>query len=78
MVINQRAYDQMSQSGTQHKTTVSRSIVACPATARTRWADAEPVPDDGQGVRRQRLQPLMEYWAGGYDWRAVEAKLNAL
>src|SRR6185369_12360092 len=46
--------------------------------AETRWADAEPVPDDGQGVRRQRLQPMMDYWAGTYDWRVVETKLNAL
>jgi len=44
----------------------------------TRWADAQPAPDDGQGVRRQTLQPLMAYWAGAYDWRKVEAKLNKL
>ena len=46
--------------------------------AETRWADAEPVSDESQGVRRQRLQKLMDYWAGAYDWRAVETKLNAL
>jgi len=44
----------------------------------TRWADTQPVPDDGQGVRRQTLEPLMRYWAQGYDWRKIEARLNAL
>lgn len=46
--------------------------------AATRWADAEPATDDRQGVRRQTLERLMRYWADGYDWRKVEAKLNAL
>jgi pimeloyl-ACP methyl ester carboxylesterase len=46
--------------------------------AETRWADAEPVGDDTQGVRRQTLEPLMRYWATDYDWRKVEARLNAL
>lgn len=46
--------------------------------AETRWADTQPAPDDGQGVRRQTLEPLMRYWAQGYDWRKVEARLNAL
>lgn len=45
--------------------------------AQTRWADAQPVADDGQGVRRQALEPLMRYWASDYDWRKVEARLNA-
>ncbi|MDQ0250280.1 pimeloyl-ACP methyl ester carboxylesterase [Sphingomonas kyeonggiensis] len=46
--------------------------------AETRWADAQPVADDSQGVRRQELEPLMRYWAQGYDWRKFEARLNAL
>jgi pimeloyl-ACP methyl ester carboxylesterase len=46
--------------------------------AATRWADAEPAGDDSQGVRRQSLEPLMRYWATDYDWRKVEARLNAL
>jgi pimeloyl-ACP methyl ester carboxylesterase len=46
--------------------------------AGARWADAEPAGDDSQGVRRQTLEPLMRYWANGYDWRKVEARLNAL
>jgi len=44
----------------------------------TRWADAQPAGDDSQGVREQTLEPLMRYWANGYDWRKVEAQLNAL
>jgi len=46
--------------------------------AGTRWVDTQPALDDGQGVRRQTLEPLMRYWAQGYDWRKVEARLNAL
>lgn len=46
--------------------------------AETRWADAEPAPDDSQGVRRQTIEALLRYWATDYDWRKVEAKLNAL
>lgn len=44
----------------------------------SRWADAQPAADDSQGVRRQTLEPLMRYWAGDYDWRKIEARLNAL
>ena len=46
--------------------------------AETRWADAQPVSDDAQGVRRQTLEPLMRYWADDYDWRTIEARLNGL
>jgi len=46
--------------------------------ADTRWADPQPAADDSQGVRRQSLEPLMRYWAGDYNWRKVEARLNAL
>jgi pimeloyl-ACP methyl ester carboxylesterase len=46
--------------------------------AATRWADVEPAIDESQGVRRQTLEPLMRYWATDYDWRKVEARLNAL
>uniref|UniRef100_UPI0035C9978B epoxide hydrolase family protein n=1 Tax=uncultured Sphingomonas sp. TaxID=158754 RepID=UPI0035C9978B len=44
----------------------------------TRWADAQPVSDNSQGVTRQTLEPLMRYWSDGYDWRKVEARLNSL
>ena len=45
---------------------------------RTRWP--EPATADGwaQGVPLPYLQGLCAYWADGYDWRVVEARLNAL
>ena len=45
---------------------------------RTRWAEAEPVADWSQGVPHDYLRELCRYWADGYDWRATEARLNAL
>jgi pimeloyl-ACP methyl ester carboxylesterase len=44
----------------------------------TRWPDRELVGDDSQGLPLANLQALMAYWGDGYDWRKVEARLNAL
>src|SRR6185295_10454724 len=44
----------------------------------TRWPDKETVADQSTGVSLARLQQLVQYWGTGYDWRKVEAKLNAL
>lgn len=44
----------------------------------TRWPDRETVPDNTQGVQLATIQSLATYWANNYDWRKVEAKLNAL
>ena len=44
----------------------------------TRWPDREPVPDDSQGVQLEVMQELARYWAGPYDWRKCEARLQAL
>jgi pimeloyl-ACP methyl ester carboxylesterase len=44
----------------------------------TRWPDRETVTDQSQGVQLAKLQELVRYWGTGYDWRKVEAKLNAL
>jgi pimeloyl-ACP methyl ester carboxylesterase len=44
----------------------------------TRWPDKETVADDSQGVPLAMMQGLAAYWAGGYDWRRCEVKLNAL
>lgn len=44
----------------------------------TRWPDRETVADQSQGVQLERLQELVRYWGTSYDWRKVEAKLNAL
>jgi pimeloyl-ACP methyl ester carboxylesterase len=46
--------------------------------ATTRWPDKETVTDQSQGVQLAKLQELVRYWGGGYDWRKVEARLNAL
>jgi pimeloyl-ACP methyl ester carboxylesterase len=44
----------------------------------TRWPDQETVTDQTQGVQLATTQALARYWATDYDWRKVEAKLNAL
>jgi pimeloyl-ACP methyl ester carboxylesterase len=44
----------------------------------TRWPDKETVADRSQGTQLAKLQDLVRYWSTGYDWRKVEAKLNAL
>jgi pimeloyl-ACP methyl ester carboxylesterase len=46
--------------------------------AATRWPDKETVTDQSQGVQLAKLQELVRYWGSGYDWRKVEARLNAL
>jgi pimeloyl-ACP methyl ester carboxylesterase len=46
--------------------------------AATRWPHKELVPDRSQGVQLATLQELARYWASDYDWRACEARLNAL
>jgi pimeloyl-ACP methyl ester carboxylesterase len=46
--------------------------------AATRWPDRETVADQSQGVQLAKIQPLVRYWGTDYDWRQVEAKLNAL
>ena len=46
--------------------------------AATRWPDKETVDDDSQGVPQATLQELVRYWQTDYDWRKVEARLNAL
>jgi len=45
---------------------------------RTRWPERETVDDWSQGVPLAYLRELCAYWADGYDWRATEARLNAL
>jgi len=46
--------------------------------AATRWPDKEIVTDQSQGVQLATVQKLARYWATDYNWRKVEAKLNAL
>ena len=44
----------------------------------TQWPDRETVTDQSQGPQLATLQKLARYWATDYDWRKVEARLNAL
>lgn len=46
--------------------------------AMTRWPSRELVDDRSQGVQLATLQAVCRYWAGEYDGRRVEARLNAL
>jgi hypothetical protein len=43
----------------------------------TKWPERETVTDASQGVQLATMQRLARYWATEYDWRTVEAKLNA-
>jgi pimeloyl-ACP methyl ester carboxylesterase len=44
----------------------------------TRWPDRETVADRSQGIQLAELRQLVQYWGSGYDWRKLEARLNAL
>ncbi len=46
--------------------------------SRTRWPDAETVPDTSQGPQLAKLKALCDYWQTTYDWRRCEALLNGL
>ena len=44
----------------------------------TRWPERETVTDASQGVQLATMRALARYWATEYDWRKVEARLQAL
>src|ERR1700734_581925 len=44
----------------------------------TRLPSKELVADRSQGVQLATIQELARYWATEHDWRACEARLNAL
>jgi pimeloyl-ACP methyl ester carboxylesterase len=46
--------------------------------AATRLPSKELVDDRSQGVQLATMRELAHYWATEYDWRACEARLNAL
>jgi pimeloyl-ACP methyl ester carboxylesterase len=46
--------------------------------AATRWPSGELVDDRSQGVQLATMQELARYWTTEHDWRATEARLNAL
>jgi hypothetical protein len=47
-------------------------------SAATRWPGKEPVTDDSQDVSLAIMRELVRHWQTDYDWRKVEARLNAL
>jgi len=46
--------------------------------AATRWPDQETVADGSQGPQLDKFREAIRYWGTDYDWRKVEARLNAL
>jgi pimeloyl-ACP methyl ester carboxylesterase len=46
--------------------------------AATKWPSGELVTDASQGVQLATMRELARYWQTDYDWRKVEARLNAL
>jgi pimeloyl-ACP methyl ester carboxylesterase len=46
--------------------------------ADVRWPDMETVTDRSQGNQLAKLQEIVSYWGTDYNWRKVEARLNAL
>jgi pimeloyl-ACP methyl ester carboxylesterase len=44
----------------------------------TKWPERETVTDATQGVQLATMQALARYWGTEYDWRKVDARLNAL
>ena len=46
--------------------------------AATRWPEKETVKDQSQGVPLETIQAVARYWEKEYDWRRIEAKLNAV
>jgi pimeloyl-ACP methyl ester carboxylesterase len=46
--------------------------------AATKWPKPETVADASQGVQLATMRELARYWETEYNWRKVEARLNAL
>ena len=46
--------------------------------AATKWPSRETVSDATQGVQLETMRELARYWQADYDWRRMEARLNAL
>ena len=46
--------------------------------AATAWPESETVADASQGVQLATMQKVAHYWQAEYDWRKIEARLNAL
>jgi hypothetical protein len=80
--VPQRAVDQASD-----KTAIHPFHVTVPETEltelrrrinATKWPERETVTDASQGVQLATIQALARYWATEYDWRKIEARMDAL
>jgi pimeloyl-ACP methyl ester carboxylesterase len=49
----------------------------CGRLRRTRWPADPGNPGGRYGARREWMEDLVHHWAEVYDWRAVEAEMNA-
>jgi pimeloyl-ACP methyl ester carboxylesterase len=57
---------------------LQRDIAEKGGPGATQWPDRETVTDQSQGPQLATMQKLARYWETEYDWRKVEARLNAL
>ena len=82
-----QASTEIAQSSGGEKTAIRRLRIDAPEAQlidlkrrikATRWPERETVTDASQGVQLATVQKLARYWATGYNWRKVEARLNAL
>jgi hypothetical protein len=78
----QRAVDQTSEKTAIHPFHVNVPEIELTELRRridaTKWPERETVTDASQGVQLATIQALARYWATEYDWRKIEARLNAL
>src|SRR5579863_4599928 len=81
-IVAQTAFDQATD-----KTAIRPFHVNVPETEltelrrrinATKFPEREAVTDATQGVQLATVQALARYWETEYDWRKIEAKLNAL
>ena len=76
--------DACKRSGDNGDSAVSGEHSGCgthrtaPANRRDAVPEKETVTDFSQGVPLATVQKLAHYWATEYDWRKVEARLNAV
>jgi pimeloyl-ACP methyl ester carboxylesterase len=85
--MSQTSATQQSSEQAADKTAIRPSHVTFPEAEltelrrrinATKWPDRETVGDATQGVQLATMQALARYWGTEYDWRKVEARLNAL
>jgi|SRR5208283_1943264 len=80
--VKERAIDQAADEAAIHPFHVNVPETELTELRRrinaTKWPERETVTDASQGVQLATIQAPARYWAVDYDWRKIEAKLNAL